>query len=81
MTTREELYRLVDELPDYEIQAAMRYLQYLRDRYDPVLAVLLNAPEDDEPETAGERQTVDVAIEDLATGQMVISDQIFDDIS
>lgn len=46
-----------------------------------MLAALLNAPEDDEPETDDERQAADEAMEDLAAGRMVTSDQIFDDIS
>jgi len=81
MATREDLHKLIEDLPEDEIQAATRYLQYLRDRYDPVLAALLDAPEDDEPETADERQAVAEAQEDLAAGRMVTSDQILDDIS
>ena len=48
---------------------------------DPVLAALLNAPEDDEPETEYERQAVAEGMEDLAAGRMVTSDEILDDIS
>ena len=81
MATREDPYRLVDDLPEDEIQVATRYLQYLRDRYDPVLAALLNAPEDDEPETDYERKAVTEALEDLKAGHIVTSDEILDDIS
>ena len=81
MATREDLHKLIEDLPEDELQAATRYLQYLRDRYDPVLAALLDAPEDDEPETEYERQAVAEAQEDLAAGRMVTSDQILDDIS
>ncbi len=47
----------------------------------PVLAALLCAPDDDEPETADERQTVAEALAELQAGQMVSADEILDDIS
>ena len=48
---------------------------------DPVLAALLCAPEDDEPETEYERQAVAEAMAELESGHMVSSDEILDDIS
>ena len=48
---RDSLHRLVDEIPDSELHAARRMLQYLRDQSDPLLRALLDAPEDDEPLT------------------------------
>ena len=81
MATKEDLHKLIEELPEDEIQAATRYLQYLCDRHDPVLAALLNAPEDGEPETDYERQAVAEAMADLEAGRMVTSDEILDDIS
>ncbi|MCY3544369.1 MAG: hypothetical protein OXH22_10075 [Chloroflexi bacterium] len=48
---------------------------------DPVLAALLIAPEDNEPETAYERQAVAEGMADLEAGHMVTSDEILDDIS
>ena len=81
MATRETLYKLIEELPEDEIQAATRYLQYLRDRRNPVLVALLNAPEDDEPETDYERQAVAEAMADLAAGQFASADEILGDIS
>jgi hypothetical protein len=35
MTIKEDLYRLVDELPESELHAAKRYLEYLRNMGDP----------------------------------------------
>ncbi|MBI4493665.1 MAG: type II toxin-antitoxin system Phd/YefM family antitoxin [Chloroflexi bacterium] len=56
MTIKERLHRLVDELPEREVQAAERYLEYLRRvGRGPVLRALLDASEDDEPETEDER--------------------------
>lgn len=48
MTTRETVRRLVDELPDSELKAARRFLEYLGHRTDPLLRKLLEAPEDAE---------------------------------
>ena len=81
MTTRESLHQLIEELPEGEIQAAALYLQHLRDKQDPLLATLLNAPEDDEPETEYERQAVAEGMADLEAGRMVSSSDILDDIS
>ena len=52
MTIKEDLHRLVDELPEKELPVAKRYLEYLRNMGDPVLRSFMEAPEDDEEETA-----------------------------
>src|SRR5918911_289979 len=45
MTRKDRLHQLVDELPDDEVLAAQRYLEYLRDiGTDPVLRALVRAP-------------------------------------
>lgn len=46
--TRDELHRLLYEVPDEELDAAKRYLQYLRALGDPIARVLTDAPLDDE---------------------------------
>ena len=43
--------RLVNELPESELAAAERYLEYLRDMGDPLLRALANALVDNEPTT------------------------------
>ena len=52
MTIKEDLHRLVYELPKKELPVAKRYLEYLRNMGDPVLRSFMEAPEDDEEETA-----------------------------
>ena len=52
MIIKEDLHRLVDELPKKELPVAKRYLEYLRNMGDPVLRSFMEAPEDDEEETA-----------------------------
>ena len=51
VTTKEDLRRLLHQLPESELVAARRFLECLRDTGDPVLRAFLEAPEDDEPET------------------------------
>jgi len=70
MSARDSLHRLVDELPESELAAAERFLNYLRATTDPVLRALLEAPLDDEPETDEERHAVQEAREELARGEV-----------
>ena len=51
MKTKEDLHRLVEELPEEELQSAGRYLEYLRNLSNPLVSLLLGAPEDDEETT------------------------------
>ncbi len=51
---KRQLHRLIENLPPEQIQAALRYLNYLS--ADPMLLSLLNAPTDDEPYTDGQRR-------------------------
>ena len=70
MTIKEDLHRLVDELPKKELPVARRYLEYLRNMGDPVLRAFMEAPEDDEEETEEERAAIDEAYQDLAAGKV-----------
>jgi hypothetical protein len=76
MYTKDDLHRLIDQLPDNELLPAMRYLEYLRNMGDPVLKALIDAPEDDEPETDEERIAVAEAYDDLAEGKVVTLDDV-----
>ncbi len=76
MTIKEDLHRLVDELPKKELPVAKRYLEYLRNMGDPVLRALMEAPEDDEPETEEERAAVAEAYEDLAAGKVITLEDV-----
>ena len=76
MYTKDDLHRLIDQLPDNELLPAKRYLEYLRNMGDPVLKALIDAPEDDEPETDEERIAVTEAYDDLAEGKVVTLDDV-----
>lgn len=51
MEDRQTLHTLVDELPEPELPAARRYLEYLRQTTDPLRRALEAAPADDKPLT------------------------------
>ena len=76
MAIKDDLHRLVDELPQDELLTAKRYLEYLRNMSDPLLKTLMEAPMDDEPETAEEKAAVAEAYEDLAAGRVVTFEDI-----
>ncbi|MDI6773635.1 MAG: hypothetical protein QME77_13765 [bacterium] len=63
MTIREQLHRLVDELPESRAGAAEKLLRALKAgaSIDPVDLALTIAPEDDEPETPEEAAAVQEA--------------------
>jgi hypothetical protein len=50
---KQQLHQLVENLAPEQVQAALRYLNYLS--ADPVLLSLLTAPPDDEPYTEEQR--------------------------
>ena len=76
-TTREQLRQLIDDLPENELPAAVRYLQFLKNLGDhPVLEALLNAPWDDEPETEEEKRAVQEARDALAAGDVVGDEEL-----
>jgi hypothetical protein len=76
MTTKANLHLLIDTLPDTELEAAERYLLFLREMADPVRRALLTAPWDDEPETEEERKAVQEAREELARGEVYPLDEV-----
>lgn len=72
MTIREELHHIVDDLPDSELATAKRFLVYLSvTSRDALLCTLLDAPEDDEPETPEEAEGMAEAYEDVRAGRLV----------
>lgn len=76
-TTREELHRLIDELPEGEWHAAARFLAYLRDiGSDPFLRALMAAPEDDEPEMPEEEAAMAAARAAVAHGEIVSDEEL-----
>ena len=77
MGARDRLHGLVDRLPDGEVSAAERYLEYLQlAGTDPVLHAFLTAPDDDEPETEEERAAVTEARQDIQEGRVYSLEEV-----
>lgn len=72
MEERQVIHLLVDELPDDELLAAKRFLEYLRFRSkDPLRALLDEAPLDDEPATEGDLAAIQEGLAEKARGEVV----------
>ena len=75
-TSREELHRLIDEIPENEIPSVRSYLRWLKDESaDPVRYALDQAPIDEEPETEEERQAVEEGKADLQARRVFTSEE------
>jgi hypothetical protein len=76
MTDKERLYTLVENLPEPEVHAALRFVEYLRqEASDPVARALQEAPIDDEPLTAEDRAALEEAERDWQEGRFVSHDE------
>ena len=70
ITTRQQLHRLVDQLPESEIGTAQRVLEALAAlSHDPFLQMLGETPEDDEPLTAEEEALIEEGRQQLQRGE------------
>ena len=67
--TKDDLHQLIEDLPDAEVHAAARYIQFLRSNRDPFIRALLEAPLDDEPETEEELNAADEAWQEYLDGK------------
>lgn len=72
--TRETLHHLIDRLPEPELPAAQRYLEYLVS--SPALRAALLAPLDDEPVTQGDAEAITRAYADIEAGRITPHDEI-----
>lgn len=73
---RDRLYNLVDCLPDAEVRAAERYLEYLTAHGDPLIRAALAAPEDEEELNANGLRLLNEGREDLAAGKTHTLDDV-----
>ncbi len=69
--SKQNLHRLVDELPERAVALAIRLLEAARDTTDPLLQALENAPLDDEPTTPEEDAAAAEARAELERGEGV----------
>lgn len=76
MEERQVIHILVDELPDDELVAAKRFLEYLRFRSkDPLRVFLDEAPLDDEPVTEEDRAAIREGLAEKARGEVVSQEE------
>lgn len=72
MTDKQRLHSLVEDLPEPEVRAALRFVEYLRwEASDPVARALQEAPYDDEPLTAEDLAELESAEDDRREGRVV----------
>ena len=71
MTTREALHQIIDELPEADLQRVQLYVDYLRSGGDPLLHVLLTAPDDDEPLSPEDEKAIAEGLDALNRGETV----------
>jgi hypothetical protein len=72
--SRDALHELIDRIPEAEIGAAQRYLEYLS--ISPAYRAALGAPQDEEPVTEGDAQAISRARNDIEAGRVVSHDEI-----
>lgn len=71
MTTREQLHKMIDDLPECDLHMAEMLIQWRHElRDDRMLVTLATAPLDDEPETPEEAVAVAEAREAAARGDV-----------
>ncbi len=70
MTTREKAHKLLDELPESEIEPVVEFIASRGG--DPVLRLLDNTPEEDEEITPEEEAAVQEARDEIAAGVPLI---------
>jgi hypothetical protein len=70
MTKKEEIYKIIDEIPEKELNSALRYLQYLRDLGEaPVIKALNSAALDEKPLSEQEANESDASWNDYLDGK------------
>jgi predicted transcriptional regulator len=77
MANRQHLHVLVDELPEGELVAAKRFLEFLGHRsQDPLRILLDKAPLDDEAVTEEDLAAIREGREDKARGDVLSQDEV-----
>lgn len=72
--SRERLHHLIDRIPEGELPAAQRFLEYLAS--NPAYRAALAAPADDEPVTSGDAEAIARAREDVRAGRAASHDDV-----
>ena len=68
------MHHLIDRIPEGELPAAQRFLEYLAS--NPAYRAALSAPPDDEPVTSDDAAAIAKAREDVRAGRAVSHDDV-----
>ena len=66
-TTKDDIHRVVEQLPSAQFDAAIQYLRYLRDYSDPIMGSLPEYDEDLPPEDIA---AIEGGLEDIRSGRL-----------
>ena len=72
--SRDVLHHLVDRIPEEELPAAKRFLEYLA--VSPAYHAAMSASVDDEPVTEADAAAIERAREDIRAGRVVSHNEI-----
>lgn len=72
--SRDTLHALIDRIPEEELPAAKRFLEYLT--ISPAVRAALSATPDDEPVTEADIDAIRRAHEDVRAGRVVPHEEI-----
>ena len=75
--TRDSLHALVDRIPEAELLAARRFLEYLT--VSPALRAMQTAPLDDEEVTTGDAQAIARAQADIEAGRVSSHEDVLEE--
>lgn len=73
---RDGLMRLVDRLPEAEIHAAARYLEFLSEQGDSFVRHLADAPEESNELGPEGQRLLEEGLEDVVSGRVLSLDQV-----
>jgi hypothetical protein len=80
-TSKSELHKLVDALPEQEAVVAKRFLEFLLDRADDlVLQAFLRAPEVDEPLGENDLEALEETERDIMGGRTQPLDEVMKEL-
>ncbi|MXY21680.1 MAG: hypothetical protein F4Y49_10150 [Dehalococcoidia bacterium] len=69
-TTKDDIHRVVDQLPSAQFDAAIQYLRYLRDSSDPVMQNFGDDGEYDDDLSAEDISAIEEGLEDIRAGRL-----------
>ncbi len=72
--SRDTLHELIDRIPENELLAAQRFLEYLAS--SAAYRAAMSAPPDDEPVTEGDAQAISKARDEIRAGRTVSHDEV-----